>query len=50
MEPKREKNIQKANKQNETIEYKTKSKFTLWREKHPAGLGGTIVNMRAVLR
>jgi len=35
---------------NYMAEQKPKSKYTLWREKHPEGLEGVIVNMRAVLR
>jgi hypothetical protein len=37
-------------KNNEPEKHGKKSKFTLWREKYPEGLEGTIVNMRAVLR
>ncbi len=43
------KNRKKAEK-SETTTLKPKSKFTLWREMYPEGLGGTIVNMKAVLR
>jgi hypothetical protein len=39
-----------ASKNNDPKEHKKKSKFVLWREKHPEGLEGTIVNMRAVLK
>ena len=44
------KNRKKTEKQSETTVQKPKSRFTLWREMYPEGLGGTIVNMRAVLR
>jgi len=50
METKSKKPIVKSERQNKIEEQKPKSKFTLWREKYPEGLGGTIVNMRAVLR
>ena len=50
METKVKKNIGKSGKQNETMKQKPKAKFTLWREQYPEGLGGTIVNMKAVLR
>ena len=50
METTSKKNIKKSEKPSNATEQKPKSKFTLWREKHPEGLEGTIVNMRAVLR
>ncbi|MDR0231074.1 MAG: hypothetical protein LBI82_03030 [Dysgonamonadaceae bacterium] len=50
MEPKVKKQTAKSPQKNEVEKQKPKSKFTLWREKYPEGLEGTIVNMRAVLR
>ena len=50
MKTKNGKNTAKVKKQNEaTAEQKPKSKFTLFREKYPEGIG-EIVNMRAVLK
>ena len=49
METKSKKYIRKSEKQSNVVEHKPKSKFTLWREKYPEGIG-EIVNMRAVLR
>ena len=46
---KKKKNSEKGNKHNGAPEQKQKSKFTLFREKYPEGIG-EIVNMRAVLR
>lgn len=45
----KEKVKKNAVKQNGDSEQKPKSKFTLFREKYPEGIG-EIVNMRAVLR
>jgi hypothetical protein len=39
-----------AEKQKEAIAQKPKSKIALFWEKYPNGIGGEIVNMRAVLR
>jgi hypothetical protein len=39
----------KSEQQNKAEEQKPKSKFTLFREKYPEGIG-EIVNMRAVLK
>jgi len=50
METERKKQSAKSVKRNTITELKPKSKFTLWREKYPQGLEGTIVNMKAVLR
>jgi len=50
METKSKKQTVKSRKRNDVTKQKPKSKFTLWREKHPEGLEGTIINMRAVLR
>ena len=49
METKNKKQTEKSEKGNEAKEQKPKSKFTLFREKYPEGIG-EIVNMRAVLR
>ena len=49
MKTKSKKQLVESEKQNKTEEQKPKSKFTLWREKYPEGIG-EIVNMRAVLR
>ena len=49
MKTKNKKQTEKSKKGNETKEQKPKSKFTLFREKYPEGIG-EIVNMRAVLR
>jgi hypothetical protein len=47
METKNKKQTEKSGKENG--EQRPKSKFTLFREKYPEGIG-EIVNMRAVLR
>jgi len=49
METNKTKKTGKPTRQNGTPEQKPKSKFTLFREKYPDGIG-EIVNMRAVLR
>ena len=49
METKTKKTV-KSGQRNVVAGEKPKSKFTLWREKYPEGLEGTIINMRAVLR
>jgi hypothetical protein len=49
METKNKKQTVKTEKQNKVLEQRPKSRFTLWREKHPEGIG-EIVNMRAVLK
>ena len=49
METKNKKQTEKSQKRNKTEKQKPKSKFTLFREKYPEGIG-EIVNMRAVLR
>ena len=43
------KQTEKVEKENKVTEQKPKSKFTLFREKYPEGIG-EIVNMRAVLK
>ena len=50
METTNKKQTVKSRKRDEGTEQKPKSKFTLWREKYPQGLDGTIINMRAVLK
>jgi hypothetical protein len=46
---KNEKIIAKSVTQNKVMDQKPKSKFTLFREKYPNGVG-EIIDMRAVLR
>ena len=50
METKSKKQSVKSEKRDIVAKHKPKSKFILWREQYPEGLGGTIVNMKAVLR
>jgi len=49
MKTKGRKQTEKSKKESKIEEQKPKSKFTLFREKYPEGIG-EIVNMRAVLR
>jgi hypothetical protein len=49
MTAKKEKTKDRPKKQSGDTEQKPKSAYTLFREKHPDGIG-EIVNMRAVLR
>ena len=49
METKKKENTKKLNEQSYSAVQRPKSKFTLFREKYPEGVG-EIVNMRAVLR
>ena len=50
METKNKKQTVKTQKENEALILKKKSKTTLFWEKYPNGIGGKIINMRAVLR
>jgi hypothetical protein len=49
METKKKQTVTSEEKK-ETPKRKRKSKITLWWEKNPEGIGGKIINMRAVLK